>query len=139
MGPAQRHEVHHRLGAEQTQEVPTFLLKKNGYFYLKKSNFAGATSPSSGRAWSTLAKTHFHERVKNIIYGFFCLYLGCSHTFTPSHSDEECRRLREYLAKDKEEDGEKVPGEGYAGVKILSEEEEELATCYEEMPGKYGW
>ncbi len=125
-------------GPSRHKRCPLFLwiLKKS----IKKSNLAGATSPSNGRDWSTRAKTLFRTRRNktktNYLWAF--LSLGCSHTFTPSHSDEECRLLREHLAKDKEEGG-KVPGEGYAGVKVLSEEEEELATCYEEMPGKYGW
>ena len=87
LGPAQRHEVHHRLGAEKAQEV----LQRNSHFsvnerkaniFFKNSNLAGATSLSNGRDWSTRAKTHFHERIEtktNFFMGFFNLYRLLAH------------------------------------------------------------
>ncbi len=43
-------------------EIPTFLsMKEKQIFSLKKSDLAGATSPSNGRDWSTRAKTHFEN------------------------------------------------------------------------------
>ncbi len=63
-------------------------------------------------------------------------HLGCSHTFTPSHSDEECRELSRYLSSD----GGRRDEEDKVGYRILEAKGgEELAICYDEMPGRYGW